>query len=192
LFGAGAGFELARSVPLPVLKIRKWFWSFYPNLDKFINSGYPHNLRNNMVLGVLSIVKNGESHVIEMTNKEYVDLMKELLASVLREVHGYLVKDRELMEETTKSYVNYLKRLGGRRLDYNLYLEISNNKWIVKTVRLYIDYFVKVGKINRGGGAKDIIQQVLQHSGDSRQAGARVGEESLLGHPPQHNIRRDH
>lgn len=50
--------------------------------------------------------------------------------------------------------MNYLKRLNGRNLDCNLCLEISSNKWMVKTIRLYIDYLIKSRKLLEEDGEK--------------------------------------
>ncbi len=44
--------------------------------------------------------------------------------------------------------MNYLKKLDGRTTDYNLYLEIVNNKWKVKLVRIYLDYLFKTNKVS--------------------------------------------
>ncbi|MEM4619841.1 MAG: integrase [Desulfurococcaceae archaeon] len=114
------------------------------------------------MLEILRIVKNGENIVIELTDKKDVELLKELLglgvtnhqySSEIKiqyddRFKDYLLKDRGLMERTVKDYLNYLKKLEGRVLDYNLYLEISSNRWMVKCVRLYIDYLEKVGVIS--------------------------------------------
>ncbi|MEM4620234.1 MAG: integrase, partial [Desulfurococcaceae archaeon] len=134
---------------------------------RFIN---PNNLQNvrESVLEILRIVKNGENIVIELTDKKDVELLKELLglgvtnhqySSEIKIQYDdrfkeYLLKDRGLMERTVKDYLNYLKKLEGRVLDYNLYLEISNNRWMVKCVRLYVDYLEKIGKITEEEGER--------------------------------------
>jgi len=60
----------------------------------------------------------------------------------------YLVKDRDLDERTAKWYMNYLRKLSGRAINYDLYLDISGNKWMVKLVRIYLDYLFKIGRIS--------------------------------------------
>ncbi len=60
----------------------------------------------------------------------------------------YLVKDRGLSEKTSRSYLNYMRKLSGKIIDYNLYLEILNNVWKVKLVRIYLDYLYKIGRIS--------------------------------------------
>ncbi len=60
----------------------------------------------------------------------------------------YLVKDRGLNEKTSRSYLNYMRKLLGKVIDYNLYLEILNNVWKVKFVRIYLDYLYKIERIS--------------------------------------------
>jgi len=60
----------------------------------------------------------------------------------------YLEKDRQLDGRTIRDYLNYLRKLDGKVVDYTLYLEISHNKWMVKCVRLYLDYLHKRGEIS--------------------------------------------
>ncbi|MEM4618963.1 MAG: hypothetical protein QW607_01985, partial [Desulfurococcaceae archaeon] len=112
---------------------------------RFINLTNTQNVRE-PVLEILRIVKNGENLVIEISDKKDVELLKELLGlgvtkqSVPNSIRiqyddgfkEYLLRDRGLMERTVKDYLNYLKRLEGKTIDYNLYLEISSNRWMVK------------------------------------------------------------
>lgn len=56
----------------------------------------------------------------------------------------YLIKDRQLSEKTARDYMNYLKKLSGKTVNYDLYLEICDNKWKVKLIRIYLDYLYKV------------------------------------------------
>jgi len=60
----------------------------------------------------------------------------------------YLIKDRQLSEKTARDYMNYLKKLSGKTVNYDLYLEICDNKWKVKLTRIYLDYLYKVGRIS--------------------------------------------
>ncbi|RLG77626.1 MAG: hypothetical protein DRO12_01805, partial [Thermoprotei archaeon] len=60
----------------------------------------------------------------------------------------YLIKDRQLSEKTARDYMNYLKKLSGKTVNYDLYLEICDNKWKVKLIRIYLDYLYKVGRIS--------------------------------------------
>ena len=60
----------------------------------------------------------------------------------------YLEKDRQLEERTTRDYLNYLKKLNGKVINYDLYLRVSHNKWLVKTIRLYLDYLYKKEEIS--------------------------------------------
>lgn len=62
----------------------------------------------------------------------------------------YLLKGRGLDPRTARDYLNYLKKLTGQKLDYDLYLKISSSRWMVKTVRLYIDYLRKTGRLADG------------------------------------------
>ncbi|MEM4619998.1 MAG: integrase [Desulfurococcaceae archaeon] len=134
---------------------------------RFINLTTTQNVRET-VLEILRIVKNGENLVVEISDKKDVELLKELLGlGVTKQgvpnsiriqyddgFKEYLLRDRGLMERTSKDYINYLKRLEGKVLDYNLYLEISNNRWMVKTIRLYIDYLEKVGVLSEEEGER--------------------------------------
>jgi len=60
----------------------------------------------------------------------------------------YLIKDRQLSEKTARDYMNYLRKLSGKTVNYDLYLEICDNKWKVKLIRIYLDYLYKVGRIS--------------------------------------------
>ena len=60
----------------------------------------------------------------------------------------YLERDRGLHEHIVRDYLNYLKKLNGKTINYGLYLEISHSKWLVKTVRLFLDYIYKCGEIS--------------------------------------------
>ena len=62
----------------------------------------------------------------------------------------YLLKDRRLNERTAKDYMNYLRKMEGKTVNYDLYLKISSNKWMVKAVRIYLDYLFKRNEIDWG------------------------------------------
>ncbi|MEM4618938.1 MAG: integrase [Desulfurococcaceae archaeon] len=139
---------------------------------RFINLTNTQNVRES-VLEILRIVKEKDSLRIELNDLKDVLMLKELLGlglglgvnnqhynmSVIKIQYDdrfkeYLLKDRGLMERTVKDYINYLKRLEGKSIDYNLYLEISNNRWMVKCVRLYIDYLEKIGMLSEEEGER--------------------------------------
>jgi len=73
---------------------------------------------------------------------------KELKIEYDERFKEYLLKDRQIDERTARDYMNYLKKLAGKVIDYNLYLEIVDNKWKVKLVRIYLDYLFKTNKIS--------------------------------------------
>ena len=60
----------------------------------------------------------------------------------------YLEKDRQLDKRTVVDYMRYLRKLDNKTINYDLYLSISHNKWLTKTVRLYLDYLYKRGEIS--------------------------------------------
>ncbi|MEM1672982.1 MAG: integrase [Archaeoglobaceae archaeon] len=136
---------------------------------RFINPGYPQNVRET-VLQILRIVKEKDTLRIELSDSKDVELFRSLLTGlgvtkqqlttstvkikIDDRFKDYLLKDRGLMERTAKDYLNYIKKLEGRTIDYNLYLEISNSKWMVKSVRLYIDYLEKTGMISEEEGER--------------------------------------
>ena len=55
----------------------------------------------------------------------------------------FLRNDKKYDERTIRDYMNYLRKLDGKELNYKLYLQVSNNKWFIKTVRLYVEYLYK-------------------------------------------------
>jgi len=63
----------------------------------------------------------------------------------------YLEKYRELHGRTVRDYMNYLKKLDGKPISYDFYLEISYNKWMIKTVQLLSGLPVQVGLDIVGG-----------------------------------------
>jgi len=73
---------------------------------------------------------------------------KELVIRYDERFRDYLEKDRQLDKRTITDYMRYLKKLDNKVINYDLYLEISNNKWLVKTIRLYLDYLYKRGEIS--------------------------------------------
>jgi len=47
--------------------------------------------------------------------------------------------------------MNYLRKFNGKVINYDPYLEVSSNKWLVKTIRLYLDYLYKIRRVVVGG-----------------------------------------
>ncbi len=62
--------------------------------------------------------------------------------------YEYMLKDRRIDKKTARDYMNYLKKLSGKIINYDLYLSIANNKWKIKTVRLYLDFLYKTNRIS--------------------------------------------
>jgi len=58
-----------------------------------------------------------------------------------------LEEDRQLSPGTVADYLRYLRKLDSKVVSYDLYLEISSNKWFIKIVRLYLDYLYKKGEL---------------------------------------------
>ena len=73
---------------------------------------------------------------------------KEIVIKYDELFRRYLEKDRQLDERTITDYMRYLRKLDGKTINYDLYLSISHNKWLTKTVRLYLDYLYKTGNIS--------------------------------------------
>ena len=73
---------------------------------------------------------------------------RELRIDYNEKFYDYLLRDRNIDRRTVKDYMRYLKKLAGKVINYDLYLEISNNKWMVKLVRLYLDYLYKINRIS--------------------------------------------
>jgi len=111
---------------------------------------------------VVKIVIQGDRVILEFNSTDDVHKFITFLQSLgvtsnveKREIRieydlrfwDYLVKDRQLDIKTTRSYMNYLRKLDGEVINYDLYLRILNNKWKVKTVRLFLDYLYKTGRI---------------------------------------------
>ncbi len=73
---------------------------------------------------------------------------KEIMIHYDGKFRDYLEKDRQLSPRTVDDYMRYLRKLDGKVINYDLYLEISNNKWLVKCIRLYLDYLYKKNEIS--------------------------------------------
>ncbi len=73
---------------------------------------------------------------------------KEIVIKYDELFRRYLEKDRQLSDRTIEDYMRYLRKLDSKTVNYGLYLEISNNKWMIKTVRLFLDYLYKRGEIS--------------------------------------------
>ncbi|MEM1961795.1 MAG: integrase [Sulfolobales archaeon] len=115
------------------------------------------------MLNVLRIKDSEGNIVVEVSSRRDIKLLGELLRSLGVTVAGgkrerfiefnemfmeYLIKDRGQQEKTAKCYMNYLRRLDGKPLTYGTFLEISGSRWMVKCVRLYIDFLEKSGEIS--------------------------------------------
>jgi len=134
---------------------------------QFLLNGYPREvflyLRDllDSRAAVSRLTVEGNRLVLEFDNVEALTKFVEFLRSLgisniqKREIRimldkqfeEYLRKDRQLSERTVKDYLNYLKKLENEVMDYSLYLRIAHHKWMVKAVRLYIDYLFKAEKI---------------------------------------------
>ena len=73
---------------------------------------------------------------------------KEIVIKYDEKFKEYMKKDRNLDDGTIRDYMNYLQKLNGKVINYDLYLEVSHNKWMIKCIRLYLDYLYKRGEIS--------------------------------------------
>jgi len=164
----GAGFEPARghnptgSQGRETLRCDEASDQFFPN-------GYP--LREAVLnLEVYRAIRDTVTRIIVEGNKITVEfsspddaskfvsflqslgvnsvMKKEIRIEYDERFWDYLTKDRQIDTRTARDYMRYLKKLNGRVIDYNLYLEIVNNKWMVKLVRIYLDYLYKLDRIS--------------------------------------------
>jgi len=134
---------------------------------QFLLNGYPHSLLKyigdalNSRDTVSKLTIEGSKVILEFNNVDALTKFVEFLKSIgivniqKREIRikvdsqfeEYLRKDRGLNERTIRDYLNYLKKLENEVLEYSLYLKIANHRWMVKAVRLYIDYLYRTERI---------------------------------------------
>ena len=135
-----------------------------------VDVGYPHRDSLKYLAAcevrrveVVRVIIEGNRVTLEFEDAEkrdkFVDFLRSIGVSgdiVKREIRieydekfwEYLVKDRGLDARTAKWYMNYLRKLAGKAINYDLYLEICDNRWMVKLVRIYLDYLEKTGRIS--------------------------------------------
>jgi len=121
-------------------------------LEDCLNTGC--SLSNIMIDGNKLIIEFSDldrlAKVVEfLKSLEVTNIQRhEIRIAVDKQFEEYLRKDRQLSERMIRDYLNYLRKVENEVLDYRLYLHIANHKWLVKTVRLYLDYLYKSEKIS--------------------------------------------
>ena len=103
---------------------------------------------------------------------------KEIKIRYDEKFREYLEKDRDLAERTVRDYMNYLRKLNGKTINYDLYLEISGNKWMIKCIRLYLDYLYKRNEISWEELQK--LKSIFKVKKRSNISNHKINEEELV------------
>jgi len=134
----------------------------HPSFYKTVGYNYVSQVLINIVREMLGGIRiDGNRIIIEFVSLDallkFVEFLKSLGVTIIqrreirivvdKQFEEYLRKDRGLDERTIRDYLNYLRKIENEALDYNLYLRIAHSKWMVKAVRLYIDYLYKMERI---------------------------------------------
>ncbi len=168
----GAGFEPARApwptgsqgqlAPPLIAPQNNIYTQFLSNEQR--NILYEVSLKNFVGVEMIQqIVLRGNKLIITLSSPDVAHNLLQLFQMLgVRQVEKenivikyedrfwrYLTIDRNIDEVTARSYCNYIKRLEGREISYDLYLEIANNKWAVKAIRIYLTYLYRTGRISR-------------------------------------------